>query len=244
MAEETRQNTSRGPQGGRGGPGGNRPRGNGPRGDRPAGDRPAGAGRGGRDGRRGGRGGFSEVEKEFKEELLRVDRVTRVTAGGRQLRFRASIVIGDNKGTVGLGIGKGNEVSIAVEKATRDAKKHLITFPIKEGTIPYDISANFKASAVYLHPAREGTGIIAGGSIRKILSISGIRDIIAKQHGGKNPITNARVILKALAALQSNPKVRVEARRRRREVIEGSEADETPTPEMAQTVEAPASTEE
>ena len=194
--------------------------------------RRGGGERGGR-GRRGGdrKGGFAEVEKEFKEELLRIDRVTRVTAGGRQLRFRASIVVGDGKGTVGLGIGKGNEVAVAVDKAVRDAKKHLVTFPIKDGTVPYDIEANYKASSVFLHPAREGTGLIAGGAVRKILSISGIRDILAKQHGGKNPITNARVLIKALAMLQSNPKIRVEARRRRREMAETPETQDTKAPE-------------
>jgi len=112
-------------------------------------------------GERRERGGVREEEKEFREEMLAIDRVTRVTAGGRQLRFRASIVIGDGKGRVGLGIGKSGEVQGAIEKAIRDAKKNLITFPIVGGSIPHDVMVNFKSSSLFLHPAHPGTGIIA-----------------------------------------------------------------------------------
>lgn len=152
--------------------------------------------------RDGGRGGIREEAKEFKEEMLEIARVTRVTAGGRQLRFRASIVIGDGKGRVGLGIGKSGEVQGAIEKAIRDAKKNLVTFNIVNGTIAHDVSINYKASSLFLHPAHPGTGIIAGGAVRKICSVSGLKDVIAKQHGGSNPITNARVAMKAFSALK------------------------------------------
>jgi len=162
--------------------------------DRSRGDRKP---RGGKD-----RGGMREEEKEFREEMLSIDRVTRVTAGGRQLRFRASIVIGDGKGRVGLGIGKSGEVQGAIEKAIRDAKKNLVTFSIVGGTIAHDVAVNFKSSSLFLHPAHPGTGLIAGGSVRKILSVSGIKDIIAKQHGSPNAITNARVAMKAFQALK------------------------------------------
>ena len=134
--------------------------------------------------------------------MLSIDRVTRVTAGGRQLRFRASIVIGDGKGRVGLGLGKSGEVQGAIEKAIRDAKKNLITFPIVNGTIPHDVAVGYKSSSLFLHPAHPGTGIIAGGSVRKIFAVSGIKDIIAKQHGAPNGITNARVTMKALQSLK------------------------------------------
>lgn len=153
-------------------------------------------------GRRDRRDGIREEEKEFQEQMLSVDRVTRVTAGGRQLRFRASVVIGDGKGRVGLGIGKSGEVQGAIEKAIRDAKKNLITFPMVNGTIPHDVAVNFKSSSLFLHPAHPGTGIIAGGSVRKIFAVSGLKDIIAKQHGAPNGITNARVTMKALQALK------------------------------------------
>ncbi len=163
-----------------------------------------------RDERKGGdrkprsrdRGGIREEEKEFREEMISVDRVTRVTAGGRQIRFRASVVIGDGKGRVGLGIGKSGEVQGAIEKAIRDAKKNLVTFPIVNGTIPHDVFVNFKSSSLMIHPAHPGTGIIAGGSVRKILAVSGLSDVIAKQHGAPNGITNARVAMKALASLK------------------------------------------
>jgi small subunit ribosomal protein S5 len=173
-----------------------------PQADRPA--RPSRPEQKGSDRPRGPRreGGMREEEKEFKEEMLSIDRVTRVTAGGRQIRFRASIVIGDGKGRIGLGTGKAGEVQVAIEKAIRDAKKHLITFPIVNGTIPHDVSVQYKASGLYIHPAHPGTGIIAGGAVRKIFAVSGIKDVIAKQHGAPNDITNARVTLKALASLK------------------------------------------
>ena len=148
------------------------------------------------------RDGMREEEKEFKEELLAIDRVTRVTAGGRQIRFRASIVIGNGKGQVGFGTGKSGEVQGAIEKAIRDAKKNLITFPIVNGTIPHDVTVNFKSSSLMIRPAHPGTGIIAGGSVRKIFAVSGIKDVIAKQHGAPNKITNARVTMTALACLK------------------------------------------
>ena len=153
--------------------------------------------------RRDGRRAFDEVAKEFQEELLEVRRVTRVTAGGRQLRFRAAVVIGNGKGKVGLGIGKSGEVQAAVEKAVRDAKKNLVEFQIINGTLGHQISANFKATSVFLHPAVDGTGLIAGGAIRKLLAVSGLKDVIAKRHGGRNKLTNVQATLRALKALKS-----------------------------------------
>lgn len=159
-------------------------------------------GRGSRKPRRNDRRGIREEVKEFQEEILAIDRVTRVTAGGRQLRFRVSMVIGDGKGCVGLGIGKAGEVQGAIEKALRDARKNLITFPIVDGTIAHDVTANFKSSAIFIHPAHPGTGIIAGGSARKVFAVAGLKDVIAKQHGAPNTITNTRVTLKALQSLK------------------------------------------
>lgn len=159
-------------------------------------------GRGPRKPRRGDRRGIREEVKEFQEEILAIDRVTRVTAGGRQLRFRVSLVIGDGKGRVGLGIGKAGEVQGAIEKALRDARKNLIKVAITNGTIAHDLTANFKASSIFIHPAHEGTGIIAGGSARKVFAVAGIKDIIAKQHGSSNTIASTRVTLKALQSLK------------------------------------------
>ncbi len=178
-------------------------------------------------GRKGGQ--FKEVQKEYKEELLEIARVTRVTAGGRQLRFRAAVVIGNEKGTVGLGTGKAGEVVVAIEKAFRDAKKNLITFPIAGNSIPHEVTANFKATSVMLHPAYEGTGIIAGGAIRKLMFVSGLKDVIAKRQGGGNPLTNVRATLKALAKLKSganNPFIKKAA-------VESTETTDAPTPPKA-----------
>ena len=96
---------------------------------------------------------------------------------------------------------------IAIEKAVRDAKKNLVTFPIVNGTIPHNVTSNFKAAGIFLHPASKGTGIIAGGSARKIFAVSGVKDILAKQLGTNNPITNARVVMKALTQFNPNAKV-------------------------------------
>ena len=172
MTEEVRNNTQKKREGGRP---------NGPRRDR---------------------GNFKEVQKEFQEELLEIARVTRVTAGGRQLRFRAAVVIGNGKGTIGLGTGKAGEVAVAVEKAVRDAKKNLVSFPIVNGTIPHDFTASFKATSVFIHPANEGTGIIAGGAIRKLIFVSGLKDVIVKRFGGTNALTNVRAAIKALGSLK------------------------------------------
>lgn len=107
---------------------------------------------------------------------------------------------------VGFGIGKAGEVVVAIEKAIRDAKKNLLTFDIVDGTIAHDLSTNYKAASIFIHPASKGTGIIAGGAARKVFAVAGIKDIIAKQRGGNNPITNARVTLKALGFLKKTAK--------------------------------------
>lgn len=164
--------------------------------------------RGGRDNNRkgGGRGGrrdgMREEEKEFREEMLGIARVTRVTAGGRQMRFRAAIVIGDGKGRVGLGTGKSAETSAAVEKAGRSARKALVTFPIVNGTIPHQVVVKFQATKLMIHPARPGTGIIAGGAARKVFAAAGLKDIISKRHGSRNDLTTAAAAIKALSLLK------------------------------------------
>ncbi len=147
---------------------------------------------------------FKETVKEFKEELIKIDRVTRVTAWWRQLRFRASVVIWNYKWTVWLWIGKAWEVIVAIEKAVRDAKKNLIKVNIINWTIAHNIEVKFKASRVMLHPASQWTWIIAGSSIRKILSLVGIKDVLAKRYWSNNPITNARATLKALSYLKND----------------------------------------
>ncbi|MGE4443815.1 MAG: 30S ribosomal protein S5 [Candidatus Altimarinota bacterium] len=146
--------------------------------------------------------GAFKQEKEFKEELLAIDRVTRVTSGGRQLRFRAVIVLGDGKGKVGLGTGKSWEVVDAIAKAVSDAKKNMVKVKMENGSVPYNIEAKFKSAKVMVHPASEGTGIIAGGSMRKVLAVAGYKDILGKRYGSTNLINNARATLKALTSFK------------------------------------------
>jgi len=151
--------------------------------------------------RKGGRDNF-KPKKEFKEELLAIDRVTRVTAGGRQLRFRAVMVIWDGKGRVWLGTWKSWEVVDAIAKAIANAKKHLITVKMDNGTVPYEITAKSKAAKIMVHPASKGTGIIAGGSARKVLAVAGYSDILAKRYGSSNLLNNAKATMKALTSFK------------------------------------------
>ncbi len=175
--------------------------GRGARGGNPRRDDNRGGGR--RDDRRGGKGGFEQVKKEFEEVLLEVGRVTKVTSGGRQLRFRAAVVIGDRKGRVGFGLGKAQEVSVAVEKAVNSAKRHLIKVPLENGTVPHQVATKFKSVKIMIHPAAEGTGIIAGGSARRILELAGCQNILSKRHGGRNVITTAYATMEALKMYQT-----------------------------------------
>lgn len=143
-----------------------------------------------------------EPKKEFREELLAIDRVTRVTSGWRQLRFRAVMVIWDGKWKVGLGTGKSWEVVDAIAKAVANAKKHLTEVRMDDGTIPYDVTVKYKAAKLMIHPASKGTWIIAGWSARKVLSVAGYKDVLAKRYGSSNLINNARATLKALTSFK------------------------------------------
>jgi len=151
-------------------------------------------------------GGFQRKEvKEFEEDVLEISRVTRVVKGGRKLRFRATVVIGNRKNKVGLGVGKSNEVTGAIQKAIAKAKKDLIIVTLDGTTIPHDIHLKYKASKIYLKPAAPGTGIIAGGTVRKVLDLAGVKDILSKAFGTTNKICNARATVLALKALKSTP---------------------------------------
>ncbi len=150
--------------------------------------------------RKGGK--FQKPRKEFKEELLAIDRVTRVTAGGRQLRFRAVMVLWDGKGRVALGTGKSWEVVDAIAKAVADAKKNMTNVTIKDGSVPYNVEAKYKAAKIMVHPASKGTGIIAGGAVRKVLAVAGYSDILAKRYGSSNLINNAKATIKALTSFK------------------------------------------
>jgi len=145
---------------------------------------------------------------EFEETTISVDRVTRVVKGGRRLRFRATVVIGDKKGRVGLGTGKANEVKSAVQKATKIAKRNMIRIPLVQGTIPHEVDLKFKAARIRLLPASEGTGIIAGGALRIVLEHAGVQDVLGKRFGTSNKLVNAQAVMLALEKLRE-PKTRL-----------------------------------
>ena len=144
-----------------------------------------------------------EKKQEFEQQMIDLARVTRVVAGGKRLRFRACVAIGNKKGEVGLGLAKGQDVAIAIEKAVRRAQKNIIKVPIIKGTIPHSIKVKYKAARVLLRPAQEGKGIVAGGATRIILSLAGLENVTAKTLGSKNKINNAKATIKALSLLQA-----------------------------------------
>ena len=174
---------SRGGQRGRGGPGGGR-------GGRPGGNRPG-----------GNRGGDRE-RSEFAQKMIGLRRVARVMAGGRRFNFSAAIVIGDKKGRVGVGLGKAADTQLAIEKATRHAKKNMITINLtKNRSISRNVEAKYAASVVGIRPS-PGRGLVAGSSVRSVLELAGITDVTAKIHSrSKNPLNNARVAIEALRKL-------------------------------------------
>ena len=153
---------------------------------------------------------YQQLEKtEYEQKLLDVARVVRVVAGGRRFRFRVVMIIGNQKGKVGVGVAKGQDVSLAVEKATAKAKKHLIEIPLLKGTIPHQVEAKYGSAKVLLKPGRPGRGIVAGGAVRVICNLAGIENISAKIIGRtSNKLNNAQATIKALKNLKSVSKSR------------------------------------
>ena len=140
-------------------------------------------------------------KKEFEEEVLQVDRVTRVVKGGRRLSFRATVIIGNRKGKVAVGLGKATEVTAAIQKAVNRAKKNILLVPIVKETIPHEVKVKYKANYLLLIPASPGTGIKAGSSTRKILELAGIKNILSKRMGSSNRVNLAKATMKALEKL-------------------------------------------
>ena len=143
--------------------------------------------------------------KEFDEEVIQIDRVTRVVKGGRRLRFRATVAIGNRKGKVGVGIGKSTEVTGAISKAIAQAKKSLIEVPMAGQTIPHKVYKKFKSAKILLMPATPGTGIIAGGPLRKIIELAGVKDVLSKAIGCNNRLSNSQAAIMALQELRTIP---------------------------------------
>lgn len=142
-------------------------------------------------------------ETELKEKLVSLNRVAKVTKGGRTFSFSALVVVGDGHGIVGQGIGKAREVSDAISKAVDDAKKNLIKVPIQKGTISHEQKGKFGAGRVFIKPAADGTGVIAGGAMRAVLEIAGIHNVLAKSMGSSNPHNVVKATLDALTKIRS-----------------------------------------
>lgn len=139
--------------------------------------------------------------KMYDEVVINIDRVARVVKGGRRFRFKALVVVGDRKNKVGVGVAKGADVQMAVSKATEVAKKHMVTIPIENDTIPHDTEVKHTGAHVLLKPAAPGTGIIAGGVVRQIIGVTGIRNLLSKSLGSTNKVNIAYATVDALAAI-------------------------------------------
>ena len=153
--------------------------------------------------------GYKNIEKvkpagiELTDRLVGVQRVTKVTKGGRAFGFSAIVVVGDGKGVVGYGLGKSKEVASAIAKALEDAKKNLVRIPLDGHTIPHEIEARYGGGHVFLRPASHGTGLIAGGAVRAVLESVGIHDVLSKSKGSSNPHNVVKATFKALLDLRS-----------------------------------------
>ena len=140
----------------------------------------------------------------WEQRVVKISRVSKVVKGGKKISFRATVVVGDMEERVGVGVGKAEEVSTAIKKAETDAKKNVLTIPIAQGkTIPHAMVGVAGGSKVFIRPAVPGTGVIAGGSVRIVLELAGIKNILSKQLGSNNPLNNARATIVALKSLNT-----------------------------------------
>ena len=161
---------------------------------------------GGRGPQRGGRRDdrrnmAPEAPKEFEEQVINIDRVARVVKGGRRFRFKALVVVGNRKNKVGVGVAKGADVQTAIAKATDVAKKHLITLPLVNDTIPHEAEVKVSGARVLIKPAAPGTGIIAGGVVRSVVGVTGIRNLLSKSLGSTNKVNITYATIEALGGL-------------------------------------------
>ena len=196
------RNDNRGGQGGRGpgGPGGRGPGGPGGRGQGGPG------GRGGRDGGRG-RGGRQRENSDFQDRVVEIRRVSKVVKGGRRFNFSALVVVGDGKGRVGVGLGKANTVPAAISKGQDRAKADMFDVPMRNTTIPHEVLGKFESSEVMLKPASEGTGVIAGGGVRAVMELAGVRDVLTKALGSTTSVNLVKATVEGLKSLRTKAQI-------------------------------------
>lgn len=153
--------------------------------------------------RRPPRGGDRREKSEFDQHIVEISRVTRVMAGGKRMRFRACVVIGDKKGRVGMGLAKAKDVPMAVQKAVKKAERDMIRVNLAGETIPHAVELKLQSAKILIKPAPKGTGIISGGAVRIVLEYAGIKNVVSKILGSNNKVNNIRATIKALSLLKA-----------------------------------------
>lgn len=153
--------------------------------------------------RRKSNSGEGRERSEFDQKVVEVKRVTRVVAGGKRMRFRALVVIGDHKGKVGMGLRKGADVSESVNKAVNAAKKNMVILPLVNETIPHGLNVKYKSSKLMLKPAKPGTGVIAGGAVRSVMDLAGVKNVVSKMLGSNNKVNNVKAVFEAFRKMKS-----------------------------------------
>lgn len=154
-------------------------------------------------GDRGGRGRGEDGDNRYEERVVKINRCATVVKGGRRFSFSALVVLGDRTGQVGCGFGKANEVPPSVEKAIKDAKKNMIKVPMKGNTIPHQIMGRYRASKVFMAPAADGTGVIAGSAVRAVVECAGVKNILTKVYGSTNPLNVVKAAIACLKGLRN-----------------------------------------